>query len=331
MLSQEREYYVGTIEKRKGQFQARVRKGPYRRNALTKTFTSRVEAKKWIRDIESKLDKSDWIVKQNTTYPSLKGLMNQYLSEVSKHKASYQTDINNFKTFSLLFEDLNIPINKLNARMFARFRDRYMESHKASTYQRLMSSIKHMWKVARTEWEYPLENLLEKVRTPKRGNPRDRRLSIEEYNKILYGNHTDYEFRNLILLVLATGLRLGEISGIQREHIDGNTLLIPKRKNGDTNVKVPLSDKALLVLKNMELPIKLKKRGIQIKWQRLMKRYEIEDLHFHDLRHEAISKYLENGVSIQDVQVLSGHRDIRVLMRVYANLRPKEVANKLNY
>ena len=331
MLSQEREYYVGTIEKRKGQFQARVRKGPYRRNALTKTFTSRVEAKKWIRDIESKLDKSDWIVKQNTTYPSLKGLMNQYLSEVSKHKASYQTDINNFKTFSLLFEDLNIPINKLNARMFARFRDRYMESHKASTYQRLMSSIKHMWKVARTEWEYPLENLLEKVRTPKRGNPRDRRLSIEEYNKILYGNHTDYEFRNLILLVLATGLRLGEISGIQREHIDGNTLLIPKRKNGDTNVKVPLSDKALLVLKNMELPIKLKKRGIQIKWQRLMKRYEIKDLHFHDLRHEAISKYLENGVSIQDVQVLSGHRDIRVLMRVYANLRPKEVASKLNY
>ena len=322
---------MGSTEKRLGKFHARVRKGPYRNNALTKTFTSRVEAKKWIRDIESKLDKSDFIAKQNINYPTLKGLMNEYLSKVSKQKASYETDIANFKTFSLLFEDLNIPINKLNARMFARFRDRYMEDHKASTYQRLMSSIKHMWKVARTEWEYPLDDILGKVRTPKRGNPRDRRLSIEEYNKILYGNHTDYEFRNLILLVLATGLRLGEISGIQREHIDGNTLLIPKRKNGDTNVKVPLSDKALQVLKNMELPIKLKKRGIQIKWQRLIKRYEIEDLHFHDLRHEAISKYLENGVSIQDVQVLSGHRDIRVLMRVYANLRPKEVANKLNY
>ena len=322
---------MGSTEKRLGKFHARVRKGPYRNNALTKTFTSRVEAKKWVRDIEAKLDKADYIVKQQTTYPTLKGLMNEYLSKVSKQKASYETDIANFKTFSLLFEDLNIPINKLNARMFARFRDRYMEDHKASTYQRLMSSIKHMWKVARTEWEYPLDDILGKVRTPKRGNPRDRRLSIEEYNKILYGNHTDYEFRNLILLVLATGLRLGEISGIQREHIDGNTLLIPKRKNGDTNVKVPLSDKALLVLKNMELPIKLKKRGIQIKWQRLMKRYEIEDLTFHDLRHEAISKYLENGVSIQDVQVLSGHRDIRVLMRVYANLRPKEVASKLNY
>lgn len=322
---------MGDIKKRNNKFQARVRKGPFKNNGLTKTFISRVEAKKWIRDVESKLDKSDFIVKQNINYPTLKGLMNQYLSKVSKHKTSYQTDVANFKTFSLLFDDLNIPVNKLTARMFARFRDRYMVEHKASTYQRLMSSIKHMWKVARTEWEYPLENILERVRTPKRDNPRDRSLSIPEYNKILYGNHTDYEFRNLILLVLATGLRLGEISGIHREHIDGNTLLIPKRKNGDTNVKVPLSDKALQVLKNMEIPIKLKKRGIQIKWQRLMKRYEIEDLHFHDLRHEAISKYLENGVSIQDVQVLSGHRDIRILMRVYANLRPKEVASKLNY
>ena len=321
---------MGDIKKRNNKFQARVRKGPFKNNGLTKTFISRVEAKKWIRDVESKLDKSDFIPKQNINYPTLKGLMNQYLSKVSKHKASYQTDVANFKTFSLLFEDLNIPINKLTARMFARFRDRYMEEHKASTYQRLMSSIKHMWKVARTEWEYPLENILERVRTPKRDNPRDRRLSIPEYNKILYGNHTDYEFRNLILLVLATGLRLGEIRGIRREHIEGNTLLIPRRKNGDTNVKVPLSDNAQSVLKNMELPIKLKKRGIQIKWSRLMKKYEIEDLHFHDLRHEAISKYLENGVSIQDVQVLSGHRDIRVLMRVYANLRPNQVASKLN-
>ena len=80
----------------------------------------------------------------------------------------------------------------------------------------------------------------------------------------------------------------------------------------------------------MELPIRLKSRGIQIKWQRLMAKYEIKDLHFHDLRHEALSRYLEKGVSIQDVQVLSGHKDVRVLMRVYANLRAKDISKKLN-
>lgn len=41
-------------------------------------------------------------------------------------------------------------------------------------------------------------------------------------------------------------------------------------------------------------------------------------------------RYLEKGVSIQDVQVLSGHKDVRVLMRVYANLRARDIADKLN-
>ena len=59
---------MGSTEKRLGKFHARVRKGPYRNNALTKTFTSRVEAKKWVRDIEAKLDKADYIVKQQTIW-----------------------------------------------------------------------------------------------------------------------------------------------------------------------------------------------------------------------------------------------------------------------
>ena len=91
---------MGSITKRLGKFQAKVRKGPHKRSGLSKTFISRVEANKWIRDIESKLDKTDFIVKQNTTYPTLKGLINEYLSKVSKQKTSYETDIANFKTFS---------------------------------------------------------------------------------------------------------------------------------------------------------------------------------------------------------------------------------------
>ena len=59
-------------------------------------------------------------------------------------------------------------------------------------------------------------------------------------------------------------------------------------------------------------------------------KYEIRDLHFHDLRHEALSMYLEKGLSIQEVQVISGHRDINTLMKVYANLNPARISLKLN-
>ena len=321
---------MGDIIQIRGKYKARVRRGVYRTNALTKTFSSKVNAKKWIRDIEAKLDRTNIIVKEVDNFPTLSSLIKRYLSEVSINKASYQTDKFNFRTFLRLFDYSKEPVNKIRVQMFAKFRDKYLINHKATTYQRLMSSIKHMWHVAQTEWEYPLEDIFSKLQKVKRGNPRNRRLSDRENQLILFGNHTDSEFRKIIEFAIQTGLRLSEITRVTKEHIRENTLLIPKRKNGDTDVEIPLSNKAINLLQNMELPIKLKSRGIQIKWQRLMKKYEIKDLHFHDLRHEALSRYLEKGVTIQDVQVLSGHKDVRVLMRVYANLRARDIAKKLN-
>ena len=91
---------MGDIVKRGNTFQARVRRGVYRTNALTKTFSSRVDAKKWIRDIEAKLDKTNIIVKEVDNFPTLSSLIKRYLSEVSIKKASYQTDKFNFRTYS---------------------------------------------------------------------------------------------------------------------------------------------------------------------------------------------------------------------------------------
>ncbi len=56
---------------------------------------------------------------------------------------------------------------------------------------------------------------------------------------------------------------------------------------------------------------------------------DIKDLHFHDLRHEAISRFFELGLSIPEVALISGHRDPRMLFR-YTHLRAEDVAEKLN-
>jgi len=63
-------------------------------------------------------------------------------------------------------------------------------------------------------------------------------------------------------------------------------------------------------------------------WQRLIKRTGIIDLRFHDLRHEAISRFFEMGLSVPEVALISGHRDYRRLQR-YTHLKPEEVALKL--
>ena len=47
----------------------------------------------------------------------------------------------------------------------------------------------------------------------------------------------------------------------------------------------------------------------------MIKRAGIVDLHYHDLRHEAISRFFEKGLSIPEVSLISGHKDVRQLMR----------------
>ena len=63
-------------------------------------------------------------------------------------------------------------------------------------------------------------------------------------------------------------------------------------------------------------------------WQSLIKHTEIKGLRFHDLRHEAISRFFEMGLSVPEVALISGHRDYRMLQR-YTHLRPEQVVNKL--
>jgi integrase len=48
----------------------------------------------------------------------------------------------------------------------------------------------------------------------------------------------------------------------------------------------------------------------------------------HDLRHEAVSRFFEYGLSVPEVALISGHRDTRMLSR-YTHLRPERVAEKL--
>ena len=61
----------------------------------------------------------------------------------------------------------------------------------------------------------------------------------------------------------------------------------------------------------------------------MVKKAGITDLHFHDLRHEAISRFFEKGLSIPEVSLISGHKDVRQLMR-YTHLKINNLINKLN-
>lgn len=59
-----------------------------------------------------------------------------------------------------------------------------------------------------------------------------------------------------------------------------------------------------------------------------VRRSGIEDLHFHDLRHEAISRFFEMGLTMPEVALISGHRSPRMLMR-YTHMSAAAIQTKL--
>ena len=51
------------------------------------------------------------------------------------------------------------------------------------------------------------------------------------------------------------------------------------------------------------------------------------NLRFHDLRHEAVSRFFEMRMSVSEVALISGHEDVRQLFR-YTHLNPNNVFKK---
>lgn len=113
-------------------------------------------------------------------------------------------------------------------------------------------------------------------------------------------------------------------------------------KNGEART-VPLSPKAMLLLEGLhqarqrpsqglggascDLVFPISANAFRLAWERVRKRAGVVDLRFHDMRHEAISRFFEMGLR-PEVALISGHKDARMLFR-YTHLRAVDVARKL--
>jgi integrase len=64
-------------------------------------------------------------------------------------------------------------------------------------------------------------------------------------------------------------------------------------------------------------------------WQKIKRDHGLVDLHFHDLRHEAVSRFVEAGFSDQEVSAISGHKSMQMLKR-YTHLRAEDLVSRMD-
>ena len=215
-----------------------------------------------------------------------------------------------------------IRISELSSQHVAAYRDRRLNQVASSSLRRDVVIFRHAIEVGIREWGVPLkENPARRLRLPKQPKSRDRRLTEEEHSKLLeVAERRKWWMKPIIIIALETAMRRGEILSMRWQHLgkDFTTLRIPNTKNGEERI-IPLSSTARSVLKEItkdtELIFPTSANAFRLSWERIVAAAGIEDLRFHDLRHEAVSRLFERGLSLPEVALVSGHKDPRMLFR----------------
>ena len=324
---------MGSIRKRNGKFQAQVRREGVQ--PISKTFYTKKDAEVWVRSIEARID----VGEVNVAMPkllALRDLLVRYAEEITPHKKGKQQEL---RRISRLLKDRisDTKLSKLSSATIAEFRDRRMKDGVRAAQIDLIL-IRHAIKIARLEWGVELPaNPVEGVRIPNGVVLRTKRLESGEYEALARAaaGCTNPYIWPCIEIAIETGMRRSEILSLKWDNVDleMRIALLPDTKNGSRR-EVPLTIKAVEVLTGLECTSErvfpITDYSIRHGWDRLVKRAGIKGLRFHDLRHEAVSRFFELGLSVPEVAAISGHKDFRILSS-YTHISAAKVLNNPNF
>lgn len=274
----------------------------------------------------------------------LREALETYRAKVSILKKGYQQERYRIEQINRSFL-ADITVRQITSVDIATYRDARLLDLNPKTGKPLspatvrleMSLLSNFFDIARIEWGLCDDNPVKKVRKPKPPPGRDRRLTAREDRLILRYAHSysNPELYSIVVLALETAMRQGEILGLHWEHVNLKSRVahLPATKNGSKR-DVPLSIKARdalvrLGVKSSGKVFTYTKEGIKSTWRFMMIKLGIEDLHFHDLRHEACSRFFELGtLDVMEVAAISGHKSLAMLKR-YTHLKAQRLVRKL--
>lgn len=330
---------MATIRKHRDKFQVRIRRKDV--PALTRTFATFSDAKEWATLQERKADRGELGAdRKELERITLAKLVERYRDEVLPMKKAETVERYILNAF------LRHPICKkrlsdLTTADFAAYRDQRLRKISPASLKRQLTPVRNMFKVARMEWDIPLaSNPLSGLTLKARDNKRERRLQDGEYEKLTasLAKTRNPLLAPIVRLALATAMRRGEILALRVRDVDlaRKTAIIREAKNGHSR-SIPLTSAAIQAVQEAisltrpgtgERLFPIAPAALREAWDCATSRAELEDLHFHDLRHEAISRLFELGLTVPEVASVSGHRTMTQLMR-YAHANAHSLRAKL--
>jgi integrase len=320
---------MATYIKRKSGWLAQIRRKGY--EVICRTFDTKSEAERWALGVESGMGIGTYVDNRETLTTSLGECLDRYLSEIIPLKKGAERDSYRVKLWKK--DKLSVKgIGTIKQTDIALWRDaRNASGISGSTIKKDLALLSHVFTIAIKEWGFPLNNPVLMIRKPKSNLARDRRLQPGEEELIL--SNCSQEMKAFVTLAIETAMRRGEIVGLHRGWIKGRVAYLPDTKNG-TPRAVPLSVRALEAIASVPLGIdgkvfEFKEDHYSKSFLRACRNAGIEDLHTHDLRHEATSRLFEKGLDVMQVKSITGHKSLQMLSR-YTHLKADELARLLD-
>lgn len=313
------------------------------------TFERLTDAKKWASSTESAIKEGRHFKTGEAKRHTLAELIDRYIRDVmpTKPKSAYD------QTQQLTWwrDQLgSYTLADVTPSLIAEYRDKLAggvtvrgTQRSPATVNRYLAALSHAYTIAVTEWEWLDDSPMRKVRKPTESRGRVRFLTDDERPRLLKAckESSNPYLYTVVVIALSTGMRKEEIMGLSWDDVDLNKgrAVLHETKNGERRA-IAMTGHALELLKELGKVRRIDSRlifpskeiapqkpmDLRTPWETAVKKADLIDFKFHDLRHSAASYLAMNGASLAEIAEVLGHKTLQMVKR-YAHLSEGHTAS----
>ena len=307
-----------------------------------RTFDRKQAAAAWLEKREKELAKPGALERLRAPDPILAAVIDRYTDESIKKIGRTKAQVlRAVKTYDIASK----TCSEITSTDVIAFANQLIIKVTPQTVANYLSHLAAVFAVARPAWGYPLDQtamkdafvVAKRLGIVSKSRERDRRPTLDELDKVMehFGERlkrrpSSIPMQKVMGFAIFSTRRLEEITRILWKDLDveGSRVLVRDMKN--PGEKIGNDVWCELPAEAMRIVLSMPKRRAEIfpycgdtigtNFTRACQLLEIIDLHFHDLRHDGVSRLFEIGRNIPQVAAVSGHRSWSSLKR-YTHLR----------
>lgn len=307
-----------------------------------KTFDRKQAAEAWVKRRETELSEPGALERAKAPDATLADAIDRYIAESKKEIGRTKTQVlRSIKDYDIA----NMDCAAIRSDDIVSFARELSGKRQPQTVGNYLSHLAAIFRIARPAWGYRLDQqamkdahvVLRDLGTTSKSGKRDRRPTLPELDLIMQHfvdrqvrTPTSAPMHKIVAFAIYSTRRMEEITRIAWTDLDAkhSRILVrdmkhPGQKIGN-DVWVELPDEALAIARSMPKTeseiFPYSTDAIGAAFTRACKVLGIDDLHFHDLRHDGVSRLFEMGKTIPQAASVSGHRSWSSLQR-YTHVR----------